>query len=44
MLWINRGVLDVLGESAIALHDVLGEPMILFIVVNQLLQHAVKDC
>ena len=33
--------LYVLGETAIALHDVLGKTVVLFIVVNQFFQHAV---
>jgi hypothetical protein len=27
-------LLDVLGEATVAFHDVLGEPMIFFIVIN----------
>ena len=43
-LYIICVLLDVLRKSAVALHDVLRQAVVFFIIVDQLFQHAVEDC
>jgi hypothetical protein len=36
--------LAVFGQAAVAFHDVFGQAVVFFVVVDQLFQHAVQDC